>query len=44
MNLFFIALVCLISWYQLIHSEEYKNYSESMMKIKNYDLQFDDGK
>jgi len=28
-NLFFIAVVCMISWYQLVHSEEYKNYVES---------------
>lgn len=25
-NLFFIALVCMISWYQIIHSEEYANF------------------
>ncbi|CAH1113249.1 unnamed protein product [Psylliodes chrysocephalus] len=28
-NLFFIALVCLISWYQIIHSEEYLEYIEA---------------
>lgn len=27
-NLFFIALVCLISWYQIINSEEYIEYLE----------------
>ncbi|XP_060519598.1 seipin isoform X2 [Cylas formicarius] len=28
-NLFFIALTCLVSWYQIIHSDEYANYIES---------------
>ncbi|XP_023020687.1 lipid droplet biogenesis associated protein seipin isoform X1 [Leptinotarsa decemlineata] len=28
-NLFFIALVCLISWYQILHSEEYLEFMES---------------
>ncbi|XP_018566875.1 seipin isoform X2 [Anoplophora glabripennis] len=27
-NLFFIALTCMISWYQIIHSEEYVNFIE----------------
>lgn len=27
-NLFFIALTCMISWYQIIHSEEYLNFIE----------------
>lgn len=26
-NLFFIAVVCMMSWYQIIHSEEYKRYT-----------------
>ncbi|KAJ8982733.1 hypothetical protein NQ317_014030 [Molorchus minor] len=36
-NLFFIALVCMISWYQIIHSEEYLNFLESHdgKKIEN---------
>ncbi|ENN72189.1 seipin-like [Dendroctonus ponderosae] len=28
-NLFFIALSCLMSWYQLINSEEYRSYIDS---------------
>lgn len=27
-NLFFIAVVCIISWYQIISSEEYVQYLE----------------
>lgn len=32
-NLFFIALSCLISWYQIIHSEEYVKYTVESDKI-----------
>lgn len=41
-NLFCIALVCLISWYQLIHSEEYRSYEQSMKALQRYDTNFDD--
>ncbi|XP_050517973.1 seipin isoform X2 [Diabrotica virgifera virgifera] len=40
-NLFFIALVCLISWYQIIHSEEYVEYIEQS-KGKKVDSEFED--
>lgn len=36
-NLFFIAVVCMISWYQLIHSEEYRNYIESKERESKLD-------
>ncbi|CAH1119783.1 unnamed protein product [Phaedon cochleariae] len=31
-NLFFIAIVCLISWYQILHSEEYLEFLETNKK------------
>lgn len=27
-NLFFVAVVCILSWYQIINSEEYVQYIE----------------
>lgn len=27
-NLFFVAVVCILSWYQIINSEEYLQYLE----------------
>lgn len=40
-NLFFIALVCMLSWYQIIHSEEYQEF---MKKKEDIDHEDDDGK
>ncbi|CAH0546142.1 unnamed protein product [Brassicogethes aeneus] len=42
-NLFFIALVCLLSWYQIINSEEYLNFlkKEEEGKIENIKDCFD---
>ncbi|XP_030763023.1 seipin isoform X2 [Sitophilus oryzae] len=34
-NLFFIALVCLINWYQIINSDEYLQYVESQKTVLN---------
>ncbi|XP_017780243.1 PREDICTED: seipin isoform X2 [Nicrophorus vespilloides] len=34
-NLFFIAIVGIISWYQLIHSEEYRKYIRSKDNIQD---------
>lgn len=33
-NLFFIALSCLMSWYQIINSEEYLSYMEASEKVE----------
>lgn len=46
-NLFFIAVVCMISWYQLIHSEEYRRYIESQereSKLEYFKGDLDGGK
>ncbi|KAI4470024.1 bernardinelli-seip congenital lipodystrophy 2 bscl2 protein [Holotrichia oblita] len=43
-NLFFIAVICMISWYQLIHSEEYKRYVLSQKKLEYLQVDLDDGK
>lgn len=40
-NLFFIALVCMLSWYQIIHSEEYKEFMKKKEDTDQDD--FDDG-
>lgn len=40
-NLFVIALVCMISWYQLIHSEDYKLYVKNIEKLKDFESSFD---
>lgn len=40
-NLFVIALVCMISWYQLIHSEDYKTYVKNLQKLKDFESSFD---
>ncbi|KAI4470016.1 bernardinelli-seip congenital lipodystrophy 2 bscl2 protein [Holotrichia oblita] len=42
-NLFFIAVICMISWYQLIHSEEYKRYVLSQKKLEYLQVDLDDG-
>lgn len=36
-NLFFIALSCLLSWYQVINSEEYFNFVETNKNLKLVD-------
>ncbi|XP_022918089.1 seipin [Onthophagus taurus] len=36
-NLFFIALIVMISWYQLIHSEEYLKYVNSKKQLEMFD-------
>lgn len=40
-NLFFIAVICMISWYQLIHSEDYQNYIRNLEKLKDFETSFD---
>lgn len=42
-NLFFIAIICMISWYQLIHSEEYRRYVLTQKKFESYQFDVDDG-
>ncbi|GJQ77174.1 hypothetical protein Trydic_g14849 [Trypoxylus dichotomus] len=42
-NLFFIAIICMISWYQLIHSEEYKRYVLTQRKFESFQADLDDG-
>ncbi|CAG9854577.1 unnamed protein product [Phyllotreta striolata] len=37
-NLFFIAVVCLISWYQIIHSEEYLEYIDASKQKNENDI------
>lgn len=43
-NLFFIALVCMISWYQIVHSEEYREYVKKKELLDANELDLDGGK